>query len=131
MKTTATNKPCTKRLQEFAQLKVECPFSCGIVSKIAKMEKHENFICPKRPVQCPFIGCNDCKSGAEILNHIKSCFFRSIYCPNCSLPVRLNGFSSHNCIQALKNTIKTLENQVRFVPLGTPFTVTSMGLLLE
>ena len=106
------NSPCFKRAIQYNKLQVVCSFNCGIHGKLNDIAAHEETKCPNRPIHCPFPGCTMTGQAGTLNKHFEFCIFRSMYCPNCGLPVNLNESFKHNCVAALKNVIFDCKRQL-------------------
>lgn len=100
------------RAIQYNNIEVLCSFGCGKNGKISEISQHEELECGLRPIHCPFPKCSLSGPANTLSNHFSVCPFRSMYCPNCRLPVQLNKFSSHNCITALQNLVQNLKSEI-------------------
>ncbi len=87
----------------YAEIDIKCANGCGAVLSADSMTEHENWVCPKRMVECAHIGCNQRMPHNEIGPHIETCDHRLIYCAICALPRKFLG--RHTCIKEMRKTM--------------------------
>ena len=83
---------------------VHCIYECGKSYDPERMNQHECWICPNRPVMCPNLNCKNIQPDFQMEKHLLVCEHRLNYCKFCRLPKFLND-SNHNCIKELTRTI--------------------------
>lgn len=101
---THTDVLITRRIL-YSALMTSCSFKCGLTGRLKEVSKHEELDCPLRQLQCPFSSCKTVVAAKDFEKHVKTCPEKSIYCPNCTLPVKCFSFPTHNCVRDLQEAV--------------------------
>ena len=86
---------------------VKCPFACTFKGNPFEVDDHQLYLCPKRTIKCPNDGCvveGPAKEIEEV--HFPMCEHLRGFCPSCLLPALLTKFEQHDCVDALKYSLK-------------------------
>ena len=85
---------------------VRCIYECGKSYDPERMNQHECWICPNRPVVCPNLNCKIILPDSEMEKHLNVCEHRLNYCKLCRLPKLWNDWN-HNCNKEFTITIES------------------------
>ena len=106
----------------FAQIVVRCPQECGFNGTPAVVDDHQVYTCPKRPINCPFKGCNLVGEAQMMtLEHFPSCLNRQMYCPKCLLPCQATLDAPHDCILTLQEALRGSFTSTYLSPFSLKF----------
>ena len=98
----------------FKLIVIKCPQDCGFKGTPAVVDEHQVYTCPKRPINCPFKGCNFVGEAHKLtIEHFPSCPSREVYCPKCLLPCQATPDAPHDCVRALQDALRGTFNLLK------------------
>ena len=92
----------------YNQIVVKCPEDCGFSGAPEAVDDHQVYECAKRPICCPFPGCNYvCEALHMATEHFATCKERRYFCAKCNLPCDSTPDNPHDCISALQEALRS------------------------
>ena len=93
----------------YKTITVKCPNDCGFTSDPIDLDQHQTLKCPKRMVKCPHGDCKVVLPAPEMeTKHYPTCPELRQYCVHCNLPVKRSVLLTHNCLERLKESLKSM-----------------------
>jgi hypothetical protein len=81
---------------------------CGFVGTLPAFRLHKHYDCPNRIIACPGRSCGVRGTVSRVKTHFEQhCEHVAVYCRICCLPVRCRDESTHDCVDSLKNCVRS------------------------
>lgn len=87
-------------------VQTKCTLECGFQADPLAVHHHEIYLCPRRHVKCPNLGCPYIGLIESIEKHYCECKFVYQLCLHCQLLISRKDFEKHDCVENLKQVLK-------------------------